>query len=344
MSDDQRMEGKLTNTVIIFLTTTVISVIWIVVRTISTTTTSMHAIVIAASYLLALILLWLTGALVLKKHWSLVPLSIIGKGYFLLTIILLLIRSENILDVAWLFTTICIAYLSLVNYINPLRVYVSPFSYTRKVTGMFIAGRVASGILVVAACLTLYILSISNLFPEYAYRIKPGDYNLLILGSDEADFPAQKWSTRWKMAIPEDLEPIETKLGIGAWTDRQGEKIIVTPGVWSQQVEEFAFMGFTGPYEFDKAVWTAGLSHPFLLVLKMIMADEGTRVYYHEDPGFNALVVIRNLELTTPPTWVVSANIYPAGQAPYTAEITSSSLERALIPVHMTFTRLRKGS
>lgn len=344
MSDDQHIEGKLTSTVIIFLTVTVTSVIWIIIRTIHTITITMPALVVAASGLLSLILLGLTIALMLKKHWSLVPLSNIGKGYFLLTIILLLIRSENMLDATWLFTTICIAYLSILNYINPLRVYVSPFTYTRKVTGMFIAGRVAGGTLFVAACLTLYILFLSNLFPEYAYRIQPVDYDALMLTPDETDLPAHTWSVQWKMAIPVDLESIETVIGIGAWTDRQGEKIIVSPGVWSQQVEEYAFMGFTGPYEFDKAVWKAGMGHPFLLVLKMIMADERTRVYYYEDPGFNASVVIKHLELSTPPSWVVSANIYPTGGPPYSAEITGRSLERALLPVHMTFIKLKEES
>jgi len=340
MSDDNRMEGKLTTAVAVHLALTAASTVWIVIRTIYTTMHSGPSLVVPASYLLSLILLGLTGALILKKNRALFYLSLIGRGYLFLTIVLLLIRSENILNIGWLATVVCIIYLSILTYINPLRVYVSPYSYTRKVSGMFIAGRVAGGILFLVGCLTLYIFTISKIFPEYAISIRPQNYSEVIPGSAENDLPAHTWSDRWKVAIPDGLKPIEREIGIGAWKNEHGEKLIVTPGVWSRQVEEYAFIGFSGPYDFDRAVWRAGIGQPFLLVLKMIMANEGTRVYYYENPGVNATIVLKHLDHTSPPAWIVSANIYPEGEAPYTVETSSSSLERALLPVNMTLGRL----
>jgi hypothetical protein len=337
MSEKYLARSEPTFSIIVLLTLVAASVVIIVIRLIYTITLSAPGLVVFASYLLSLTLMVLSGALLFQKPWSLFPLSLAGKGYFLLTIVLLLVRAENIFDIAWLSTAMGSIYLASLNYINPLRKYVGE----SRVSGRFVAGRVATGILLFVTCMTLYTVLISNLFPEYAYRISPKDFSDLVLGSDAGDFPAHTWSERWRVAVLEDLIPLERDVGIGVWTNRQGEKIIVTPGVWSQQVEKSAFLGFTGPYKFEKAVWKAGIGQPFLMVLKMNMADEGTKVYLLEIPTVKSIVVLKHVEYLSLSTWVASANIYPKDEQPYSIESSSKSLERALLPIHITLHKFR---
>lgn len=326
--------------IVVLLTLVVASIVLVSVRLIYTITASAPVLVILASYLLALTLLMLSGALLFQRAWSLFPLSLIGKGYFILTIVLLLVRAENILDAAWMSTAASSFYLALVNYINPIRTFVGQ----ERVSGIFLAGRVAATTLLFVTFSTLYLVLILNLFPEYAYRVQPRDYQDLVLGSDTGDFPAHFWSERWHVAVPEDLKVLERELGIGVWTNTGKEKIIVTPGVWSQQVEKNPFLGFAGPFKFEKAVWNAGLGQPFLLVLKMVMAEEGTQVYLLESTELKAMVVLDHGGSASRPVWTAGANVYPKGNQPYTIESTSSSLERALLPIHMTFFKLQAGS
>ena len=136
---------------------------------------------------------------------------------------------------------------------------------------------------------------------------------------------------------------LKRDVGIGVWKNSGGEKIIVTPTVWSQQAEDYTFMGYNAPYDFDKAVWRAGLGQPFLLVLKMVMANEGTQVYHLERPEVNAIVIVNHIQMSSMPTWVANANVYPKDDQPYTVDSASRSLERALIPIHMTLDRYQKG-
>ena len=321
----------------VLLAMVVASVVLIVIRLFYTITLSAPGLVVIAAYLLSLTLLVLSGALLFQKPWSLFPLSLAGKGYFLLTIVLLLVRVENLLDVAWLSAAICSVFLATLNYLNPLRTYVGH----EKISGIFIAGRAAAGILLIVTGMTLYTVLISNLFPEYAYRITPRDYRDLILGSNTSDFPAHTWSDQWRVAVPADLLALDRNVGIGVWTNRQGEKVIVSPGVWSQQVEKSGFLGFTGPYKFEKAVWKAGIGQPFLMVLKKTMADEGTKAYLIESPTVKSIVILKQTEPSSQSTWVASANIYPTDEKPYSIESSSSSLERALLPIHMTLHKFR---
>jgi hypothetical protein len=337
MSEKYLTRSEPTFPIIVLLTLVAASVVLIVIRLVYTITLSAPGLVVFACYLLSLALMVLSGALLFQKPWSLFPLSLAGKGYFLLTIVLLLVRAENVFDVAWLSTAMGSAYIASLSYINPLRTYVGQ----SKVSGTFIVGRMVSSVLLLATCMTLYIVLISNLFPEYAYRIELRDYSDLILGSDAGDFPAHTWSERWKIAVSEDLIPLERDVGIGVWTNRQGEKAIVTPSVWSQQVEKSAFLGFTGPFKFEKAVWNAGIGQPFLMVLKMTMADDETKVYLLETPTVNSIVVLKRVEYLSLSTWVASANIYPAGEQAYSIESSSRSLERALLPIHITLHKFR---
>ena len=326
--------------IVILLTMVVASIVLIATRLIYTATVSAPFIVIAASYLLALILLLLSGALLFQKAWSLFPLSLIGKGYLILEIILLLVRADNVTDIAWLSTAISSLYLALLNYINPIRSFVGQ----EKVSGIFLAGRVASTILFFATLSTIYLVLISNLFPEYAYRVQPQDYNDLAPPSDTGEVLDHSWSERWKIAIPGSLKALDKNVGIGIWTNPQKEKVIVTPGVWSQQVEKNPFLGFTGPYRFEKAVWNAGIGQPFLLVLKMVMADEGTEAYQFESSSVKSMIILSHSETLSHPVWYVSATVYPADDYPYTIESASTSLERALLPVNMTIRKLQEGS
>jgi hypothetical protein len=108
-------------------------------------------------------------------------------------------------------------------------------------------------------------------------------------------------------------------------------------------VEKNPFLGFTGPYKFEKAVWRAGIGQPFLLVLKVIMADEGTEAYILENLTVKSIVVVKHIEFSSVSTWVASANIYPAEHQPFNIESTSGSLLQALFPIHMTLQKLQDG-
>jgi len=339
MSEKLATRSELTFFIIVLLTLAVASVVLIVIRLIYTITFSAPLPVVFGSYLLSGFLLFLSGALLFQKSWSLFPLSLAGKGYFLLTLVLLLIRAENILDAAWLSTASGSFYLAISNYLNPLRAYVG----RERVSPLFIARRAAAGVLFFTTCITVYIVYISNLFPEYAYRIQPGDYSEIAPGSRPGDVTDDTWSERWRISVPKGFSLLERDVGLGIWTNGQGGKIIVTPGVWSQQVEKSPFLGFTGPYKFEKAVWKAGIGQPFLLVLKMTMADEGTKAYVLESRAVKSIIVTRHFELSSLPTWVVNANIYPNDEQPFNIESTDGSLSQALEPIHMTLKGYRKS-
>ena len=141
--------------------------------------------------------------------------------------------------------------------------------------------------------------------------------------------------------VPDYLTPFSKNIGIGIWSNSQGEKLIVSERIWAKNVNEYAFLGFKDPYYLEKAVWDAGIFKPFLLPMKMTMADEGTRAYHLENPGVNAIVVMRRIKTASGPSWLVSANVHP-GSTPYNIESSSPSLERALFPVRMTLDRYRK--
>ena len=339
MSEKFSRHGEPTFFIIVLLTLAVASVVLIVIRLLYTITLSTPLPVLLGSCLFSMILMFLSGALLFQKPWSLFPLSLAGKGYFFLTLVLLLIRAENILDIAWLSTALGSFYLAIINYLNPLRGYAG----RDRVPALFIARRAAVSVLFFSICITIYIVFISNLFPEYAYRIRPGDYGKMASASTAWDVPDDTWSERWKIAVPKGFSLLERDVGLGLWSNGQGGKIIVTPGVWSQQVEKSPFLGFTGPYKFEKAVWKAGIAQPFLLVLKKIMADEGTNAYLLEDRTVKSIIVTRHVELSSSSTWVASANIYPRDDQPYNIESTGGSLSQALKPIHMTLKRYLEG-
>lgn len=325
---------------IVLLTLSIVSAALIVIRLVYNTTLYASGLLVFGSYILSFILLFLSGAHLFQKPWSLFPLSIIGKGYFILTIALLLIRAENILDIAWLSTSVSCLYIALLNYINPIRTYTGQ----EKVSNIFIAGRVASAIFLFGTLAALYLMLIPSLFPEYAYKVRYREYNDLVFTSDISKFPAYTWSENWKIAVPDGMAAIKKDVGIGVWTNSDGERIIVTSGVWTQQVERNPFLGFTGPFRFEKAIWNSGIGQPFLLVLKMVVAGEKTQAFLLESPAVNAMIFLNHSESSSAPEWDVSANVYPADEQPYAIESTASSRERALLPVHITLRKLQDGT
>jgi hypothetical protein len=324
----------------VMLTMAVASVVLIVIRLAYTLTLYAPGPVVVASYLLSFILLTLSGALLFQKPWSLFPLSLAGKGYFLLAIVLLLVRAQNLTDPGWLSTALSSLYLATLNYLNRIRTYIGQ----EKVSGTLFAARAATGILLVTTCLTLYVVLISNIFPDYAYRSYSHDYRELVKEIDTGGYPAYTWSERWKVAVPEQYRTLGREIGMGIWTNSQGDRVLVSEGVWSEQVEEYSFMGYTEPYDVDKAVWKAGLGQPFLLVLKMSMTDEASKAYFMESPAVKSVIILKHAQLASQSLWNATANIYTAYDRPYTIESAGASLRDALLPIQMTLHRLQEGS
>jgi hypothetical protein len=284
-------------------------------------------------------MLTLGGGLILKRPWSLFPLSLLGKLYFFFITFIFLIRSQEILSTTWLLTAQAVLFLGILNYLNPLRAFVGQ----EPVSLLFVGGRFASAALLFLTAATLYSVYIGNLFPEYTFRVKSQDFNRFIFRSLPPEGYTYTWSDRWRVAVPGYLDPLtrDLAIGIGIWSNQEGEKLIVSEKTWTASVKRYAFLGFEDPYHLEKAVWEAGISKPFLLPLKMTLVDEGVQAYHLEDPGFNAMVIIRRTDTITGPAWQVSANIHPSS-TPYNIESSSSSLERALFPVRMTLDRYSK--
>ena len=117
--------------------------------------------------------------------------------------------------------------------------------------------------------------------------------------------------------------------------ERPDERIIVSDHVWLEQVIEHTFWGFNESYMLEKALWKAGLNKPSLLELKMTIANEGTQAYCFENPSVRSVIVLNLSDMTSPPSWIASANIYP-DSTPYHIESTSPSFERALYPILTT--------
>lgn len=316
----------------------VLSAVWITFQSLRGIT--LTGSFFTASGVTALCLLWLTltGGLILGQPWSLFPLSLLGKVYFLLIGFLFLLRGYTILDVDWLFSLTAVGFTAIMNYLNPLRSHVG----LPPVTSGFVAGRLAVVFLFLATCITLYSVYMRNLFPEYAYRVRCVKFESSLLPSGAADGPNWAWSERWRVAVPEHLNPSNSSnrnIDLGIWSNSRGEKLILTERIWTEKIQEYAVLGFNDSYQLEKAVWNAGLSRPFLMPIKLTMADEGTRVYHHERERVKAIIVVKKVQTGSGPTWVVSANIYP-GSTAYNIESSSSLLERAFGPIKETLARL----
>jgi len=315
----------------------VLSIIWIIAQSVRNVANTGSMFATAGMVVLALLMLVLGGGLILKKPWCLLPLSLLGKLYLFFLTFIFLIRSQELLSTIWLLTAQAILYLGILNYLNPLRAYTG----LEPVTLPFVAGRFVSALLLFATCATLYSVYIGNLFPEYAYRIKSQDYVRFVDTSTGGEDHAHTWFERWRVVVPEYLTPLSRNIGIGIWSNPQGEKLIVSERVWTANASEYTFLGFEDPYSLEKAVWTAGISKPFLLPIKMTMANEGTHVYHLENPGVNAIVIMKQVQTESGLSWLVSANVHP-GSTPYNIESYGLSLERAFFPVKMTIQRYWK--
>jgi hypothetical protein len=335
MLKDHKNSGSKNPVGTVLLILAAFSIIWIVSDSIRDTTNYESSFSVAGVYLFSLALMVLLGGLVLRQSWSLYPLSILGRAYFILVVTLHIVRGTGLPNTTWFITVGCVLYVGILNELNPLRFLVgqNPLSLIQ------IGWKLAAFILFFATGITLYSVCIFNLFPEYTYRIQSRQFEELLRNSDTSENLAHAWSDRWRIAVPVNLSPLERNTGIGVFLNRQGEKMIVSDSVWTERLQEYGLFGFEGSYEFEKALWKAGISQPFMLVLKKIMADEKTQAYYMESPSVNAIIILRHNDALPKPSWLVSANIYPAHTAPYNVESTSWSLERALNPMRLTLER-----
>lgn len=307
-------------------------VMWICVQSVQSVVTTGSYLTLSGTILLCFLMLILTGNLFFRRPWSLFYLSLLGKLYLILVVFLSLTKSQQLKSVSWILTSLVIIYIAVLNYINPVRFFVglSPVSVA------FVGSRFAAMVLFFATCNTLYLVYANNFLPEYAYRIQCEELDGLKMASESRVESHLIWSERWRAAIPEYLSPLEKNVGIGIWSNNQGERIIVSDNVWLDQVIVHTFRGFNESYLLEKALWKAGLSKPSLLDLKITMANEGTKAYYLENPAVRAIVVLNQSDITSPPSWVANANIYPDSSTPYNIESTSPSLERALYPILTT--------
>lgn len=330
MSKDKGAGNPPDRLTVVLLALAVLSVVWIITRTIYTMTFSAPSTILLSVYLLSLIFLFLTGSLIMKRPWSLVPLSLLGMSYMFLTLILLLIRSETILDLTWLITVTCIGYMAIIKYLNPVRTHVGldPLS-VRDIAAVGLAYLVF-----LATCTIFYSVYVTNFFPGHSYRVRSMPYSVL----EEVPVTSvpYTWSSRWRVAVPETLDPLEVSPGIGIWTNGDGDKVIVSDDVWTQRIYEYSFTGFKDPYDFERSIWDAGVTQPVLLLLKFTMSSDGIRVYYLEAPRVKAIVALQRNPDQADPAWSVSTNIYPTDQPPYNMETFSKKLERALLPVRLT--------
>jgi hypothetical protein len=266
----------------------------------------------------------------MKKPWSLVPLSLVGMSYMFLTLILILIRSETILDFTWLITVTCIGYMAIIKYLNPIRTHVG----LDPLTGRDIMAVGLAYVVFLATCITFYSAYVTNFFSGHSYSVRSLPYS--VLQETSMTSVPHTWSPRWRTAVPDTLSPLEVSSGIGIWTNGDGDKVIVSDNVWTQGIYEYSFAGFKDPYDFERSIWDAGVTQPVLLLLKYTMSSDGIRVFHLESPRVRAIVALKLASDQTNPAWNVSTNIYPTDEPPYNIETFSRKLERALLPVHLT--------
>jgi len=291
-----------------------------------------------SGFLLVTIVIFAGMVQVLRnKPKSLTYLGITSKIYFVVSVIAYAVSSSvtghKWLNIgAWIYI-VAVLYLAIVDFIPALRERAS----LPPVGIKGISIRAVSFTLPLVLLASAYLVWISTIIPEEIRSLRTVPYQEMLDNYGDPSGEGYNWNDQLNIYLKEDMfQKSKFEDGMIIWLNNDRE--MAMHGTGGLGIEYYTNFGYQSSYEFEKAIWNAGVFQMMPLIIKSIVVPASKTTAYHLETDRLEAIIVTSERSTG--SGYVEFHAHPLGGASFTMNSGAPTLAAAVKPVILTAERL----